>query len=269
MSSGVLVNPYTHQSTASYDTDAQAFFDLGDMSGLSTTEKDAVNDLVVTMKADGIWAKMQAVYPFVGGTATTHKYNLKDPRDLDAAFRITFGGTITHNANGVQGDGSTGFGNTHWDVATDALDDFTVGFYCRTDGVSNNYDFGQEDANGELSIRVKRSPGTYLYSGSLTLSTGALASCLGSYIVTRTTNQAFESFYNGVSHLSNTSTASAYPSGQDFYILALNNNGSLTSPSSRQYAMYFMGAALTPTEASDFHDSIEVFQDALSRGVVA
>ena len=31
---------------------------------------------------------MKAIYPFVGGTATTHKFNLKDPADINAAFRL-------------------------------------------------------------------------------------------------------------------------------------------------------------------------------------
>jgi hypothetical protein len=56
---------------------------------------------------------MTAIYPFVGGTATSHKYNLKDPRDLDAAYRIAFNGGWTHNSNGITGDGTTGYAYTY------------------------------------------------------------------------------------------------------------------------------------------------------------
>jgi hypothetical protein len=31
---------------------------------------------------------MQAIYPFIGGTAYSHKFNLKDPRDTDAACQF-------------------------------------------------------------------------------------------------------------------------------------------------------------------------------------
>ena len=52
---------------------------------------------------------MKALYPFVGGTATSHKFNLKDPRDLDAAFRLQFNGGWTHNSNGVTPNGTNGY----------------------------------------------------------------------------------------------------------------------------------------------------------------
>lgn len=92
-----------------YDTDAQAFFDA---TGLSdSTEKEAVNDLVIDLKNAGLWSKMYAIYPFVGGTASTQKYNLKDPRDLDAAYRLNFIGG-TNNAKNYQTDGIDDTANT-------------------------------------------------------------------------------------------------------------------------------------------------------------
>ena len=45
------------------------------------TEFSAINYLVLDLKNKGLWTKINTLYPFVGGTATTHKYNLKDPRD--------------------------------------------------------------------------------------------------------------------------------------------------------------------------------------------
>jgi hypothetical protein len=56
---------------------------------------------------------MQVIYPFVGGTAYTHKFNLKDPRDLDAAFRIQFFGAVTHNNLGVSSS-AAGYGDTRF-----------------------------------------------------------------------------------------------------------------------------------------------------------
>ena len=62
----------------------------------------AITTFVHGLQADGIWNRMFAIYPFVGGTAATHKFNLKDPRDLDAAYRLTFAGPFIHSALGVQ-----------------------------------------------------------------------------------------------------------------------------------------------------------------------
>src|SRR6266536_4458570 len=83
----------------SYDSDAQAFFTAAGITNL--TYKNAINHLVVDLKDAGIWTKMKAVYPFIDSTAAKHKWNLKDPRDLDSAFRLTFHGTVTHSPNGI------------------------------------------------------------------------------------------------------------------------------------------------------------------------
>ena len=31
------------------------------------------------------------LYPMIGGTANAHKFNWKDPRDLDVAYRLVYG----------------------------------------------------------------------------------------------------------------------------------------------------------------------------------
>lgn len=86
------------------DPDAEAFLTAATIT--DPTEISAVNQLVIDMKDAGIWTKMIAVYPFVGGTATTHKWNLKDPQDLDAAFRLTFSGGWTHDSLGIKMNGT-------------------------------------------------------------------------------------------------------------------------------------------------------------------
>src|SRR5690349_23782913 len=98
-------------SSEQYDSDAQALIDAAAISNL--TQKNAINQLVLDLKAAGIWNRMVAIYPFIGGTASSHKWNLKDPRDVDAAKRLTFSGSWTHSDNGALPDGSTGYANTY------------------------------------------------------------------------------------------------------------------------------------------------------------
>jgi hypothetical protein len=71
-----------------FDSDAQAFITATAIT--DTTQQNAIDALVIGLKTDLLWTKMLAVYPFVGGTATTCKYNLKNPLDTDAAFRLNF-----------------------------------------------------------------------------------------------------------------------------------------------------------------------------------
>jgi hypothetical protein len=78
----------------------------------SEGEKQYVNYIVTNLKSIGVWYKCKAIYGFVGGTAASDKWNWKDMRDLDAAFRLSYSGTLIHSNNGMQGDGTTGFANT-------------------------------------------------------------------------------------------------------------------------------------------------------------
>lgn len=139
-------------SQVTYDIDAQLFFDAETAAGvtLTTTEKNAVNQLVIDLKAASIWTKFHALYPIVGGTATSHKFNLKDPRDLDVAFRLVFAGGVTHSSNGFVGNGTNGYANTFLNPNTIFPSGFSSmgiynrvsitnpgGVYLGTQGVSN------------------------------------------------------------------------------------------------------------------------------------
>src|SRR3954470_17406839 len=88
-------------------------------TGLSPSYTPALDGLVVGLKSNGLWSKMTAVYPFVGGTAGLHRWNLKDPRDLDAAYRLTYNpGSGGHSTAGgyqpnLTPDATFGWGDTH------------------------------------------------------------------------------------------------------------------------------------------------------------
>jgi hypothetical protein len=56
---------------------------------------------------------LRTCYPTVGGTADSHKYNLINPVDSDAAYRLHYVDTITHDAKGMTGDGDSGIVDTH------------------------------------------------------------------------------------------------------------------------------------------------------------
>jgi hypothetical protein len=97
------------------DADAFAFIEVAGIS--DPTQQSAINSLVLGLKSNSLWTKMQVIYPFIGGTAYTHKFNLKDPRDLDVAFRIQFFGAVTHNNLGVSAS-AAGYGDTKFRPAT-------------------------------------------------------------------------------------------------------------------------------------------------------
>jgi len=112
------------------DSDVLAFVSATGIT--DNTQKSAVNTLVTSLKGYSIWTKLNAIYPFIGGTASTHKWNLKDPRDLDAAYRLSFTGGWTHNANGITGNGTNAYADTFY--AANPIN--TIGAYNRTSTIS-------------------------------------------------------------------------------------------------------------------------------------
>lgn len=95
-----------------YDADAATFFTR---SGITdNTQKYAVDFLAKALKANNLWTNIAALYPFVGGTTNSHAVNLKS-----TSYPITFTvAGVTHNANGITGNGSSGSGNTGIDPRT-------------------------------------------------------------------------------------------------------------------------------------------------------
>lgn len=97
----------------------------------------ALNTFYRGMIAAELNDDMVFYYPFVGETDQNRSFNLFDPRDLNAAFRIDYGGTMNHNPTGSASNGTNGFGDTHCilnDVLTGGLENtFFVGGYLTTE----------------------------------------------------------------------------------------------------------------------------------------
>ena len=132
---------------SNYDPDAQLFFNAVQGGGdtLTTTEMDATNQLVLDLKADSLWSVFDGFYPLVGSTSSSQKWNLLDPQDTDAAYRITWLGGMTHSSTGCLGNSVNSAGNTYWNFVSESATEMSVGLYIN-DGMiptpSSEYDFG-------------------------------------------------------------------------------------------------------------------------------
>ncbi len=71
-----------------YDADAYEFLEVAQITDTAT--RTGINNFVKTLKTGTLWNKISGLYPLVGGTMYSEKFNLKDPRDLDAAYRLNF-----------------------------------------------------------------------------------------------------------------------------------------------------------------------------------
>jgi len=261
----MIINPYVY--AGGFDPDAQAFITAAGIT--DNTQKTAINTLVVDMKGFGIWTKMKAIYPFVGGTATTHKYNLKNPLDTDAAFRLVFNGGWTHDSNGVQGNGVNGYANTFFvPSAQYAVDNnHHISVYSRLNQAQNDVELGTFDGTRALQFRVYFSFLTEFYSNNLLPVNSADANSVGNYIANRI-GTAVKVFKNNTTLGSFTNAANGRPTVSLF--LATSNNSGTPNVglySNKQYAFASIGDGLTDTEAGNFYTAVQNFNTTLARQV--
>lgn len=116
------IQPITNNVGAgggSYDAATLAWIaaeETKNSSTMSTTMKDAADDVVTALKAGTLWAKMKSVH-LISESGTL---NLKDPDDDDASFHLeqVAGSGATIDANGWTFDGVNDALNTNFIPAT-------------------------------------------------------------------------------------------------------------------------------------------------------
>jgi hypothetical protein len=132
LGTGIKVKPILYTtSTSTYispsapivptlmDLDAELFLGVANIS--NTTIRSAINQLVIDLKNANIWIKITLLYPFVGGTAITHRLNLKNPN----TYALTFTGGWVHNSlgilmNNIDTFASTGYSANNGNLAMSA-----------------------------------------------------------------------------------------------------------------------------------------------------
>ena len=247
------------------DTDAQAFITAASIT--NPTQQSAINTLVTQLKTYGIWTKLKAVYPFVGGNASAHKFNLKDPRDLDAAYRLVFNGGWTHSSTGAKPNGTTGYANTFLAPNVMAQNNIHASFYSRTDISGSYWDLGAYNAGGGVVIGLRYQSGSSLVYMN-TKSADSMTDnnpTIGLYMGNRTSSTSNTLFRNGVI-IVNGNKSSFAPISLNIY-LGADNEGTIAGYSPREQAFASIGDGLTDTEASNFYTAIQTYQTTLSRNV--
>jgi hypothetical protein len=266
-----------------FDPDAQAFITAAGIS--NTTEQSAINTLVLSLKSNNIWTKMRAIYPFVGSTASTHKFNLKDPRDLDAAYRLVFFGGITHSYTGALPNGTNGYANTYVNTS---LADFPItnhismSYYSRTGGshtTGGNVigSFGNpsiQATSARMLIRYVGNPNSsaslFNYSDNVLPNAIVTTDTVGTgmYIGTRSST-ASKLFMRGSLAANSTggSTSFAPPPVNAFLFAYNNRDAAAANFANKECAFAHIGVGLTDSECTTLTTIVDTFQTTLGRNV--
>lgn len=257
-----------------YDPDAQLFFNAETGAGvtLTVTQMNAVNQLVLDLKAASIWTKMKALYPVVGGTATAHKFNLKNPLDTNAAFRLIFSGGWTHSATGMLPNGINGYANTFLvpSVVT-TLNNIHISYYSRSNTPQvNDLPIGVCDGFGInytlIAIRT-----TYSLLQQTNIANypqyPADPNALGFYESSRTGANLTKLYKGGLVVGTGLGASTGQPSTRGFYLGATQIN--ILYPSNKECAFASIGDGLTDLESQLFYQITEKYQVALGRNINA
>jgi len=249
---------------------AQEFIDATGIT--DTVQQNAIISLVSDLKTYGIWNKMVAIYPIIGGTSTTHKFNLKNAVDSDSAFRLSYYGGLTHSSNGIVGDG-TGYIDTNLNALTSLINgNVSFSFYSRTNTNAGAYscemtlNASSYSSVNWFSFRTnnKTSGNAYFSIGDDNIAaTVSSTTGNGFFIGNETANNKRDLIRNGTIIATNTTTDNnALPN----YNVSLFGS-SFLNKSTNQCSFASIGVGLTSTEVTNFNNIIQAYQTTLSRNV--
>jgi hypothetical protein len=232
----------------------------------------AINQLVIDLSNYGILSKFYAIWPFVGGTSTTCKFNLINPADTDSAFRLSFIGGWTFSSNGILGNGTNTYANTFFvNVTSFSSTNHSLGVYSRTNSVVAACSIGAEDSvfTG-TALFLKWSDNLTYWSSFDQVSTGSanfISDTSGLHFINRITGAAKIYYRNGV-NVRQSSTGVVAPTGNNILIGARNLIGQpIQAFDTREYSFAFLSQGFTPTEAANFYIAVQAFQTTLGRQV--
>ena len=253
------------------DSDAQAFITAANIT--DTTQKSAINTLVTQLKTYGIWSKMKALYPFVGGTAAQHRFNLKDPRTVNAAFYLDFFGGGTHSATGYLPNGNSYADTKLTPSLSQTVNSNGVGMYIGTlntaTGSDPAYMGGTTVTTTQATVLTVNKANTFMASR---LNGSALVSStinpLG-LISAHRTSSTLTTLYKNSTNVGSGNSGGALTSNS---IFIANIRGNDSTPYSQGYVnsefrLAYISDGLDSIDMTNFYNAVQAFQTTLGRQV--
>ncbi len=251
-----------------FDPSAASFFVRAGIT--NGTQQNAVNRLVIDLKAAAIWSKMVDIYPFVGGTAGNHAVNL-----VSESFLNTWSGGITHDANGVRGNGTTGYGNTGLTTSSAGmlLNSSHCSVYINQAETIVGNQLGQTNGGVDpqsIQLAINLGPGTAFwdcYGTSTGRVSGTAGATTGFYVGSRNASNSNALYRNASVVISNATASETVNSTLPVFILARATISTATTFSDARVALISFGLGLSSTEVTAFTTAVQTFQTSLSRQV--
>jgi hypothetical protein len=253
---------------STYDPDAQAFITA---TGISGGDATTLNELVLDLKGANIWTKFNALYPIIGTTATQHKFNLKNPLDTNAAFRLSFVGGWTHSSTGATPNGTNAYADSFFNQNTvgQNVNSTHLSYYSRTNSSGNYWEIGAVNLSPDrfYTIGFNYAGITYYSNNQSVFPTTTGQIPIGLFLTSRTTSTSTKLYKNGAILATDTNLPSS-AINLNVWVGARNSNlvgGRVYS--NRQCAFASIGSGLTDVESQLFYQIVEKYQVALGRSI--
>jgi hypothetical protein len=260
------------------DPDAAAYLAAVIFAGgfVSIPTRDAVNQLFIDLKANGLYTKLFAFYPIVGATRPSHSINAKSPGTYPIAW---FGTGDVHSFSGFTLPGASSGGAygqfsglSTSDIATSG-GDVHISQYIWKPGISGDdsgYDTCASDANNSSQnyIIVNFNGGTtsyYDWQGSYNTTISSIPT-LGYWNLTRNAADTESVLFKDGSQIANATDTIHYCTS-DYFIGAepIGSNVVGGGKNSKGYNFFTFGYRLSVSEESTLSTIINTFQTYLGR----
>lgn len=256
-----------------FDPDAATYLTAVVTAGgsVDSTMSAATNNMFLALKSNGLYTKIDAMYPVLGGTVGSHKFNAINPIDTNGAYRLTFTAGWTHSSTGMLTNGGQfTYADTYYDasVVVSGADDQHISIYTTT--LSNR---GAQDVGSTETAGGVREVGSYTSFGGNQFIPNVKSAAssyrtyvqptqvgIGNFIATSTGTNVLGS-KDGVIVVNNTQ-APAF-TNKSHYIG--NSNGNLQPSNPFNVIFSTIGRKLTTGEMTTMDSIINAFQTALGR----
>lgn len=237
-------------------------------TGITSTVSAATVTLFTSLVSNGLYEKMEAFYPMLGGNSDGCKFNGKNPLDTDAAYRLTFFGGWTFNPSGATSNGTTAYADTFLAPSALTLNSQHYSIYMGNNNISvggSNY-FGCAEVVGFSQrynvIAQDGTPHWFYGIGSTGVGTTTTPNTQG-FILMSSSGSTDESLYRNATII-DTSSANRDVMTRTNYIAAMNN-GIPIQYYDNEYRFVTIGSGLTASEVSTLSTIINTFQTTLNR----
>jgi len=251
LSLGITPRYYSVAGGVTYDSDALAYF-TANTAITSSADKTAINNFYLGLKSDGVYTKITSMYLPLWSSATANKWNLINPVDTNGGYRLTFSTGWTHASTGMTPNGTSAYADTFL-LANTFSSEVHLSFYSGTQTVGGTFEIAC--TNGTSSVSVRPAVNAQI-GGTTAISFTTTTDARGFWIGTKRSNTDREIYRNGSSQATlTTSITTAFPS-LNIWLGGLNNNNSLSFPSSKQIRFSSIGTGLTDTDATNLSSRV-------------